>query len=215
MTERPILFSAPMVRALLAGRKTQTRRVVKPRHDWHVDEVPDERGVFRPWPIFEAYVYAEPETVEVPCPYGSPGDRLWVKESIRRVAEPVGEERWCESEYIADGEPTEADVWPWKNRALPSIHMPRGLSRLTLEVTAVRVERLQAISEEDAKAEGVKPFFEEHSSIGPDQRITSGELAADAPFRASFAVLWDTINEATSWAANPWVWVVEFKRVTS
>ena len=79
--ERPILFSGPRVRALLAGAKTQTRRVVKPRHDWHVDEVPDERGAFRLWPVFEAYVYAEPETVEVPCPYGAPGDQLWARET--------------------------------------------------------------------------------------------------------------------------------------
>lgn len=209
MRERPVLFSAPMVRALLDCRKTQTRRVVSPRHDWHVDEVPDERGVFRPWPVFEAYVYAEPETVEVPCPYGAPGDRLWVKESIRRVAEPVGEERWCESEYIADGSPTEADVWLWKNRALPSIHMPRGLSRIALEVTAVRVERLQDISEEDAKAEGI-----ERSSGGP-WRAYDAEGGYCYSAVDSYRSLWESINGPDSWAANPWVWVVEFRRVTS
>lgn len=209
--ERPILFSAPMVRACLAGAKTQTRRVVSPRHDWHVDEVPDQRGVSRLWPVFEAYVYAEPETVEVPCPYGEPGDRLWVKESIRRTAVPVGEERWCESEYIADGEPTETDVWPWKNRALPSIHMPRGLSRLTLEVTAVRVERLQAISEDDAIAEGVRPVC----GIEPTRFSCDGVDGIYRDTRPCFQALWKVINGAESWAANPWVWVVEFKRVTS
>lgn len=209
MTERPILFSAPMVCALLAGRKTQTRRVVRPRHDWHVDEVPDESGAFRPWPVFEAYVYAEPETVEVPCPYGDPGDRLWVKESIRRVAEPVGEERWCESEYIADGSPTEADAWPWKNRALPSIHMPRGLSRITLEVTAVRVERLQAISDADAIAEGLE------SAVDDGVRYWGPPGHGHFIPRIAFRSLWEGINGPESWAANPWVWAITFKRVTS
>lgn len=203
MAERPILFSAPMVRALLSGRKTQTRRAVKPRHDWQVDDVPDERGVSRLWPVFEAYVYAEPETVEVPCPFGAPGDRLWVKEAIRRVALPVGEDCWCESEYVADGEPTKAAAWPWKNRALPSIYMPRGLSRLTLEVTAVRVERLQAISEEEAEAEGVTPA-----------PFTKSGRSAESLHVEAFEDLWNSINGPDSWDANPWVWVVEFRRVT-
>lgn len=202
MTERPILMSAPMVRALLDGRKTQTRCVVKPRHDWHVDEVPDERGVFRPWPIFEAYVYAEPETVEVPCPYGEPGDRLWVRETWAPNEMTVGESTL----YAADGRPPYGNlsVSRWR----PSIHMPRGLSRITLEVTAVRVERLQAISEEDAKAEGV--------DLKPEAWPDSPQaMPISLKPRFAFELLWKSINGDASWAANPWVWVVEFKRVTS
>ena len=109
MRERPILFSAPMVRAILDGRKTQTRRVVKPRHDWHVDEVPDRNDVWRNWPVFEAYVYAEPETIEVPCPYGEPGDRLWVRETWRVAAWRCNERKMA-LDYRASSEEVRT---PW------------------------------------------------------------------------------------------------------
>ena len=95
----------------------------------------------------------------------------------------------------------------------PAIHMPRWASRLTLEVVSVRVERLNDISEEDAQAEGVAPFFEVYKGMGQEQTISTGERAADAPHRASFACLWDEINgDRALWKSNPWVWVVEFKR---
>lgn len=226
MGERPILFSAPMVLALLAGTKTQTRRVVKLRGAENIDEH-DVIGCHWPW---------SPEADDwVPSPYGRPGDRLWVKETFAPCDAPAlkghvhyradgavglrqqtngGDSWWARSGHtLGLADKTLQGVWvgppkKWK----PSIFMTRKASRITLEVTSVRVERLQEISEADAKAEGVKPFFEKYSGIGLDQRITSGELAADAPFRASYAVLWDTINGAESWTANPWVWVVEFKR---
>lgn len=222
MTERPILMSAPMVRALLDGRKTQTRRVVKPRHDWHVDEVPDERGVFRPWPVFESYVYAEPETIEVPCPYGEPGDRLWVRETWAPNEMAVGESTL----YAADGRPPYGNlsVSRWR----PSIHMPRGLSRLTLEVTGVRVERLQDISEEDAKAEGIteRVVAEGHNfyprrfgAPGVPCVNSFGEKSEGEHFHHkavdAFRSLWESINGPESWAANPWVWAITFKRVTA
>lgn len=163
--ERPMIFSSGMVRALLAGRKTQTRRTANP--------------------------------------YGVPGDRLWVRESIRRIGPAVGPEEYAASEFIADGAPTKADAWPWKNKALPSIHLPRGLSRLTLEITSVRVERLQEISEEDATAEG----------CGPAPFCKAGRRAGLEHVEA-FESLWESIHGARAWAANPWVWCVAFRRVT-
>lgn len=199
MKARPILFSAPMVHALLAGTKTQTRRAVKPqadsieRHDGYPDE-------WSPWKGGE-------RGASILCPYGAPGERLFVREtgwqrperSARDMRE--GADTWRPYEYDADGL-TEADheqlkAWGWKRR--PSIHMPRAYSRITLEVTGVRVERLQEISEADAMAEGVN--WEEFAGLA---RFTARKL---------YGELWETINGAGSWAANPWVWVVEFKRL--
>lgn len=196
MKERPILFSGPMVRAILAGTKTQTRRMVRP-------------GVLADgWPDVPplAIAYAAER-----CPYGVPGDRLWVRETF------AGDD-CCGYVYRADHENAdlragdlddgEQSIRRWS----PSIHMPRAASRLDLEISAVRVERLQDISEADAQAEGVEPFFTRFSGIGREQRITSGELAADAERRASFAVLWDEINgDRALWISNPWVWALSFE----
>lgn len=208
MAERPILFSAPMVRALLAGRKTQTRRLVKPREprgsSWQMTYIGDGRL----WP----HVYTRPTLTRLapaPCPHGQTGDRLWVKETIRRVHPWHG--RYDYAEYVADQAPTPLDTWPWKRNVLPSIFCPIGLSRLTLEVTGVRVERVQEISDEDAKAEGVKPtdaaaVFQEGGGRHPQMEMTC---------RGAFACLWDSINakRGCSWESNPWVWVVTFKVV--
>lgn len=217
MKERPILFSAPMVLALLAGAKTQTRRVVKLCGAEAIDET-DAIGCHWPW---------SPEADDwLPCPYGRPGDRLWVREAFslgRRVENGEGVvddelvwigrlpaedprkhafmSKWCVG-YAADG---------CEGKMRPSIHMPRWASRITLEVTAVRVERLQAISEEDAKAEGAAHRI----AAGGD---LAGAFEIDAThinYREHFRDLWESINGAESWAANPWVWVVSFKRVTS
>lgn len=210
MKERPILFSAPMVRAILEGRKTQTRRVVKPGP-------PDGLGMYAclgAW-RYEGVDYRANE-VET-CPYGVPGDRLWVRETWQMV-DPleVPENRrgsrapftgcqgariipWVAT-YRADGELAHeryGDI-VWK----PSIHMPRWASRITLEITGVRVERLQDISEEDALAEGVHRF---------DWQDDNGECPATT--REAFARLWASINGPDSWTANPWVWVVEFRRI--
>lgn len=209
MTERPILFSAPMVLALLAGTKTQTRRIVK-------DPASPARG--KRW---SDCLCREIDTADQPCvrcsaiagrnPYGKPGDQLWVKESIRRVGPAVGPEEYCASEFIADGAFTLADAWPWKNKALPSIHMPRGLARLELEVTGVRVEQLQAISEKDAIAEGV----ERHTSLelfGWFNNYKRSDWACPSAIE-SYSTLWESINGAGSWSTNPWVWVITFKRI--
>lgn len=187
MRERPILFSGPMVRAILDGRKTQTRRVVKLREP---GSAVAESQLYHPHEIL--FKTAEgPEVVRVPW---GPGDLLWVKEAIERDG------AW--SNYCSDGTPTLADAWPWKRDRLPGMFCPRGLSRITLAVTGVRLERLQAIGEEDAWAEGV-----DHPR--PGDVFTPGRAALNA-----FEDLWDGINgKRAPWSSNPWVWVVEFRRL--
>lgn len=162
MKERPILFSGPMVRAILDGRKTQTRRVVKPR-----------QGMLDDW-------------TGLPCPYGKPGDRLWVRETCY-FEQPHGEVI-----YRADpGSEKALDPEFTGLRWRPSIHMPRWASRITLEIVNVRVERLQDIRVDDARAEGVTAKWPVHG----------------------FRNLWQSINGFGSWDANPWVWVVEFRNM--
>ncbi len=243
MKERPILFSAPMVRALLEGTKTQTRRVVARGNsvlDW-------DGGPLTKWPgldfagkihpgfprAFSAGALRSSEgapqgvvslsvfatglpnyrpgehTSHRVYPRWRVGDRLWVKETIRLLPEFEPESEHAVSEFSADGEITKADAWPWKRRVLPSIHMPRGLSRITLEITEVRVERLCRISDDDARAEGV----EKTSQRGwRDYGLDLPNAQPHAP--GSFASLWGSINGIGSWSANPWVWVLTFKRVT-
>jgi len=186
MRERPILFSGPMVRAILNGQKTVTRRVVK--SDWiQSDRAPLETstGVFHFWCSGEHV-----------CPYGIPGDRLWVREawaSIRVVQAP--DQEWV---VYREGDNRTDYGGPWK----PSIHMRRRDSRILLEIVAVRVERLQDITEQQALAEGVASCEQD---LDPDGNCyTPVEL---------FSILWSSINGTDSWNANPWVWVVEFKRV--
>ena len=233
MKERPILFSAPMVRALLDGRKTQTRRIVKPQpkviHALHGDASLTTERIFRSG------------DQRIHCPFGQAGDFLWVRETwahyhtinhVRRIdARAFDEVSDGLAGYRADGHDTiedfrrhvrlmsECDLEAVEingNRWRPSIHMPRWASRITLEVTGVRVERLQEISEDDAKAEGVEPWV-----IGDGWREyglpPSVEAAGTHPLRSardSFASLWESINGPGSWKANPWVWVIEFRRVS-
>jgi hypothetical protein len=198
--ERPILFAGSMVQALLAGAKTQTRRVVKPQpHDSVDDHIGAievgtyhptvvRRGQEEPGPAeFGAYSVDGRNTWR--CPYGQPGDRLWVRETFRG---PLNDGSFG---YRA----THDGMFTWESYTWkPSIHMPRAAGRITLEVTGVRVERLQDISRGDAMAEGC-PF--------PNMRV-----GADP--RKWYEALWGAINGADSWDANPWVWVVEFKRIT-
>lgn len=203
MRERPILFSGPMVRAILAGTKTQTRRVVKPQPTHFLGGPGVTYSDGSECPLTPCIEHPnKPFSVEIRCHYGQPGDRLWVRETWRGAG--------ADLMYRADdgdgfdGPPhgsRGSDV-PWR----PSIHMPRAASRITLEITGVRVERLQDISEADAIAEGAPPS---HRSI---DQISREYGFADFP-RSWFGQLWDTINGAGAWDANPWVWVVEFKRV--
>lgn len=199
MKERPIIFSGFSVMSILAETKTQTRRVVK-----HQTVTPDSNLL---------------------CPHGKPGDRLWVRESFCHEADERTGLRPTEqttSSILYRADPGSADVVkcdgdgfteyrkdgtvarPWKS----SLYMPRWASRITLEVTGVRLERLQDITEDDAKAEG--------ATLDPVKVKLNGELADFYPMnhRIAFSVHWDSINgEKHPWTSNPWVWVVEFKRL--
>jgi hypothetical protein len=239
MKERPILFSGAMVRALLNGSKTQTRRVVKP--------APDADQVLRTVTGSSGFVYSVDDTPSVPypavrrirwdCPYGQPGDRLWVRETWRGVVEisPPGQSvEHGVARYVPDREhcrrveyaATQArDSEPWR----PSIHMPRWASRILLEIVSLRVERLQDISDHDAIAEGIEPNWCGDLSKGPNGfggegwvpdcgwiNYLSGPDGEEAHTAVeSYRTLWESINGPGSWEANPWVWVVEFKRVAS
>ena len=232
MKERPILFSAPMVRAILAGTKTQTRRVVKrqPADLWPdgVECYSDARGPFRVdlanvrvrlddngLSYDAACCFAGP----IACSYGQPGDRLWVREtgwerperSRRMLSE--GADTWVPFYYDADGwdEQDHADFKAWGFKRRPSIHMPRWASRILLEIVSVRVERLQEISAQDAVSEGVTQQMRSDMGWAAEE---SEETFNARQARSTFGMLWESINGAGSWAANPFVWVVEFKRVT-
>lgn len=238
MKERPILFSAPMVKALLAGTKTQTRRIVgldtlkrsdTPGYDW------TWRGQAPIRSIAQQRRHPGGCWQDVPdgallrlCPYGAPGNQLWVRET------------WCQASWDAvgeqdpegdDGRPrgplneardlrpfayyraTDVDIVdandedksPWKS----PIFMPRWASRITLAITEVRVQRLHDITEEDARAEGV----ERDTAPCDHTRLSCEEIGCLGPtHKATFCQLWCDINGADSWAANPWVWALTFKR---
>lgn len=215
MKERQILFKGPLVRAILAGQKTVTRRVVKPQFQTAPVDVVDGVPSWDSPTNYAGEVQMNTQRGK-PCPYGKPGDRLWVREAWAADAQvdAVAPRDLSQGEpihYPADGAVRQtgcAMITPGKGR--PSIHMPRWVSRILLEVTAVRVERLQDITEEQARAEGCTadddPFW--HPTYNdPD----SGGRPSH---RNTFEYLWGEINGADAWAANPWVWVVEFKRVT-
>lgn len=201
MKERPILFSGPMIRAILASTKSQTRRIVKPQPDSRPG-MECTRVLFKNRKgdvvLDEAAEAKEPRLCAILCPYGQPGDRLWVRETHMNwwkldPANPEGPRLFSHvAAYAADGYELEPG-----ERWIPSIHMLRAASRILLEITAVRVERLQDISEADALAEGVP-----HSLNLPGGRFA----------RENFEHLWWTINGDGSWESNPWVWVVEFER---
>lgn len=196
MRERPILFNGAMVRAILSGTKSQTRRVVKGMAlDWL------DNAKFTP-----QYV-ADPRNDM--CPFGKIGDRLWVKETTVRVEEhgyigPVyaasDEGQACLDGGLAPAPDDMTEVEPWEIKLRPSIHMPRSMCRLVLEITDVRVERLHAISEADALAEGV-----DHVAVDL-ARVTGVDCAA----RVLFRDIWTSTGG--DWGANPWVWVICFRR---
>ena len=248
--DRPILFSAPMVRALLASTKTQTRRIVKPqppadkqRSAWY------EPGIMG-WAQEE--VPAQ-HWHRVRSPYGQPGDRLWVREAWGYFDPDCSGENQDDDEgpgmhdspdlmeegnplrnfwrrrvaYRATWEEPKYGIGPDKPaRWRPSIHMPRWASRITLEVTDVRVERLQDISEADAQAEGIErlpaPVIGGWSGLnrftlkGMGAGACAGLVSWNAPTATElYQRLWTEINGPESWDANPWVWAVSFRRVES
>ena len=234
MKEHGMIFNGEMVRALLDGRKTQTRRPIKWKQTRFTEIGEREDG--SKWPWSEDAEHAC--DFWHPCPFGAVGDRIWVRETFQgplfyydlmdsycKDPTPFEKPEFCV--YKADGVPApefyDADDelhCSWR----PSIHMPRWACRILLEITDVRVERLNAISEEDAQSEGV------HTEVW-DQTVVARNYAAidgffqfwteDMPhyvemnqlYRSSFRSLWESIYGAENWQANPWVWVIEFKRV--
>lgn len=206
MKERPILFSAPMVRALLDGSKTQTRRVVKTEIVLGRDAFVAPRGKKTHGP---AYFF--PDTAELAlkhCPYGQPGDRLWVRETFTKI---IGQTAgWIETDYRATYTHGDrlGDTLGIKKKWTPAIHMPRDASRITLEIVSVRIERLGDISEADAKAEGITP--KSNGKYHCD--FLDGKVECLTPVTA-YASLWSSIHGDDSWPENPWVWVIEFKKV--
>ncbi len=205
--EKPILFSMPMVQALLDGRKTMTRRIVKFDHKPWLNPLPVVEYARDGMPIW----FSSPPTDQIrqsdyfdegyPCQYGRPGDRLWVRETWNQVHcvgngawIPVAAPRQKSKARLVYGSGAKGQIahgGPWRS----PIHMPRWASRITLELTGVRVERLHDITEDDAIAEGV-----------PGSHV-------DGWRRDEFRVLWDSINGKGSWKSNPWVWAIEFRRI--
>lgn len=225
-TERPILFSGEMVRAILAGRKTQTRRVVKPQPA-EVHHCQDRDS----YPFEMTYEEQDGKTVAVVkytmgeieahfCPYGQPGDRLWVREKHSKLLSAGAEQYTVFPEDVGGGQKwSNGDFYPAPAKGYfpgafdhikwrPSIFMPRWASRITLEITGVRVERVQDISEEDAKAEGCEIYC---AYFG---KCYSGRCASHH-YRKGYRVLWDSINAKRGfpWSKNPWVWLIEFKKL--
>lgn len=219
--ERPCLMNAPMVRATLAGTKTQTRRLVKaqqfpaPFHERALDVGVD---------VALREMYLEGRWGERPFPHGAPGDRLWVRETWGQADSSYDEWDFLRGKprphlpviYRATwGDDDEETFWR------PSIHMPRWASRITLEITGIRVERLQDITEEDAMAEGA--VFVDHGldqwrqqrpgwSMDPAEAARGWEYCLGTA-RTAFGNLWVSVYGPKSWQQNPWVWVVSFKRV--
>ena len=231
--ERPILFSAPMVRAILEGRKTVTRRAV--RAGFNPDDLEGTlsasecRKLYRELPQHFGASYF--------CPCGQPGDRLWVRETFALLGNEdgccidwqdnlvKGDERGAARIYRASCPPGDYGLnqipakaeWKPDTESMeydgawrPSIHMPRWASRILLEITDVRVERLHDITEEQARAEGVR-LYTDHAELGDWWHVEGIETYSADP-RKSFELLWSSVGG--DWGANPWVWVVEFKRVT-
>lgn len=206
MKERPILFNGEMVRAILEGHKTQTRRVIKrqPRHNIRHDN--------------KKWIWDRDLNLWIgsdgTCPYGQPGDRLWCRESIR-VIEWRGF-RQCRIRYEADGVESDWMDYPARlkggERELKGRLYPNGAfreaARTWLEIAGVRVEKLQEISEEDTKAEGIEPCSD--CDLYMDHHGIAGEMFHAEDFKS----LWDSIaRPGSDWESNPWVWVIEFKKI--
>ncbi|EDG9409385.1 hypothetical protein CAD93_19045 [Salmonella enterica subsp. enterica serovar Tennessee] len=204
MNERGMIFNAEMVNAILSGRKTQTRRIIK---DCTVGRDPISKFIQIGKKFIGCYPEDVPELIRECCPYGVPGDRIWVRETFRvhsratdvatLVYRASVRNSWTEQTHRVPvavcNKPATPEKWT------PSIHMPRWASRILLEITDVRVERLRDLSEEDAKSEGITP--------------SAGGVLPGWEYRINFRDLWMDIYGTDNWEANPWVWVIEFKRV--
>lgn len=222
MKERGMIFNADMVRAILDGRKTQTRRPIKWKQTRFTEIGEREDG--SKWPWSEDAEHAC--DFWHPCPFGAVGDRIWVRETFQgplfdydlmdnycKAHTPFEKPEFCV--YKADGVPApefyDADYelhCCWR----PSIHMPRWASRILLEITDVRVERLNAISEEDAEAEGIdmEALYDSQDCY---DCIADHNMTGRPTVTGAFKYLWESIYGEEGWKSNPWVWVIEFKRV--
>lgn len=212
MKERPVIFNGEMVRAILDGRKTQTRRALNWKRQPYTEMAERDDGSLWPW----AEDGERGGDIWFPCPFGEVGERLWVRETFMDLTGTGIEATTGKFEGFAYRADTPAGSYGDEVRKeyglkwTPSLHMPRKSCRILLEITAVRVERLNDISEEDAKAEGVKPAGDMLPDY-PDTFLTpKGDFATA---KVAFQRLWQSIYGEESWAANPWVWVIEFKRV--
>lgn len=216
MKERPILFSASMVRAILDGRKSMTRRVMKPQPDvshWQGIQAmhgttPDGHAFGDPrlWRVVGPD-YPDDSRDNIRCPYAI-GRRLWVRETWRDREIGEGGHKEHGGYVYRATENNDGLAEPWR----PSIHMPRLASRILLEITDVRVQRVQDISQMDALAEGIDTEGADYDE-GENLQSAGSPISAE---RFAFARLWDSINakRGFGWAANPWVWALTFKRMT-
>lgn len=229
MKERPILFSAPMVRSIMDGKKSQTRRAIRfqpPSDEFKLSRLMDTTDSDKRkhigklhWVKIDGVNIAD-ETIDYfNCPHGIPGDRLWVKETT--IIAPAhwndGSDSNCVDkegckrivQYIAT-EPNTDGADDYKLKKTPSIFMPRWASRILLEITNVRVERLNDISEEDAISEGCFkfPFRDDHAYT-----FYENDKSGHATHTGAYRKLWESINGKGSWDINPWVWCINFKRI--
>ena len=219
MKEHPILFNTEMVKAVLDGRKIQTRRVLKPQQlgPERIVHFKDDQFVCGSNSgkigIFDPNIYK--------CPYGQIGDRLWVRETWAQIdlRELFSNRLDSQIVYKAGPHPFERELphmWTeGKDKWKPSIHMKREYCRINLEITDIRIERVQDISEEDAKSEGSIPGDVSMFDDTEIQLLDYPHKKKDTPFKNGFSLLWDSINEKRGfgWDVNPWVWVVEFKLI--
>ena len=217
MNEKPILYSTPMIQAILAGRKTMTRRtnvlneLNENPHDWIFYQFEyDMNGR-----ICAVFCNKENNAVKykIPSPYGKPGDLLWVRETFL----PHGEIPYCMHDVFFYDQKENPEEWKWK----PSIYMPKSAARIWLWISNVRIERLQDITEQDAIAEGVASYETPIAKIYNCYLCEKGHTASENNLcneyggqetaKASFQSLWSAINSEQSWNENPWVWVVSFE----
>ena len=205
MKETGMLFTSPMVRAILEGRKTQSRRIVRPapETDQRLQPITTETGLVYARSM-EKIDYPNLRRIRWESPVGQPGDRIYVRETFSQHPE------WGQLAFRADGEEFEdADGWLWEPKWIPSIHMPKDLARIWLEITGVRLERIQDISEADAIAEGVNRITHGregsyYSAIRNEQHPKNWIYPDDA-----FRELWESTGG--DWNANPCVWAIDFK----
>ncbi|WP_048271619.1 ASCH domain-containing protein [Klebsiella variicola] len=218
ITERGMIFNGEMVRAILDGRKTQTRRIMKPQPE------PCPRGGHW-WPsnVFKTMLHVEEEMqngkggwgglVGDACPFGDVGDRIWVRETWAEAGASAPDLKLYRANYPEHVPSIYENVPPAEEiRWTPSIHMPRTASRIQMEISDVRVERLNAISEEDAEAEGIdmEALYDSQDCY---DCIADHNMTGRPTVTGAFKYLWESIYGEEGWKSNPWVWVIEFKLV--